>query len=174
MALSPKQQIFVAEYLKCWSATEAALKAGYKAANRQRASEIGYQLLQKTPVSEEIERRKAELMMSADEALTRLTEQARAEYSKYFNDKGAVNLSQMMADGKGHLVKKIKPTSNGDEVEFYDAQTALLNIGKHHGLFPDKVEFVQRELNTALDLLEQHLEPEAFDLVLSVLARNSR
>lgn len=47
--LTEKQKRFVAEYLMDLNATQAAKRAGYSA---NRASELGYQLLQKTTVQE--------------------------------------------------------------------------------------------------------------------------
>lgn len=47
--LTPKQAHFVEEYLVELNATPAAIRAGY---SEKRASEIGYQLLQKTTVQE--------------------------------------------------------------------------------------------------------------------------
>jgi phage terminase small subunit len=137
VALSSKQQAFINEYLKCWNATRAAVGAGY---SERTARSIGSENLTKPDIVAEIARRKAELMMSADEALARLTEQARAAYSTYFNENGDVDIARMVADGKGHLIKGKKPTRHGDVIEFHDAQTALLNVGKHHGLFTDKTE----------------------------------
>ena len=49
MALTPKQQAFVREYLIDLDASKAVARAGYHATG-QRAAEMGYQLLQKTPV----------------------------------------------------------------------------------------------------------------------------
>ena len=56
-SLTAKQARFVEEYLVDLNATQAAIRAGYSEA---RASEIGYQLLQKTPVTAEIEKAQAE------------------------------------------------------------------------------------------------------------------
>lgn len=52
--MTKKQKRFVDEYLIDLNATQAAIRAGYKAENGQRASEIGHELLQKTQVSEAI------------------------------------------------------------------------------------------------------------------------
>ena len=46
--LTPKQQMFVAEYLKDLNATQAAIRAGY---SKKTADEIGRQLLGKTWVA---------------------------------------------------------------------------------------------------------------------------
>ena len=53
MALTPKQERFVQEYLLDLNATAAAKRAGY---SEKRASELGYQLLHKTTVQTAIQR----------------------------------------------------------------------------------------------------------------------
>ena len=64
-----------------------------------------------------------------------------ADLADYILDsRGTVDLEAMKRDGKMHLVKKIKPTRFGNEVEFFDGQTALLNIGRHHKLFTDGLD----------------------------------
>lgn len=135
MALSQKQQVWIEEYLQTWNATEAARRAGYAI---PRIS--GVENLSKPALMEEIRRRVDERAMGADEVLVRLAEQARSEYSVYIDDDGDVDLAAMRRDGKMHLVKKIKPTRYGREVEFYDGQTALIQIGKHHQLFTEKLD----------------------------------
>lgn len=53
MALTEKQKRFVQEYLVDLNATQAAIRAGY---SPRRASELGYQLLQKTTVQSAIDK----------------------------------------------------------------------------------------------------------------------
>lgn len=53
-----KQQRFVEEYFKDYNATQSAIRAGYSPAT---ARQIGEQNLSKLDISQEIERRKAEL-----------------------------------------------------------------------------------------------------------------
>lgn len=53
VALTPKQERFVQEYLVDLNATAAAKRAGY---SEKRASELGYQLLRKTTVQESIQK----------------------------------------------------------------------------------------------------------------------
>lgn len=137
MALSNKQQAFVSEYLQCFNATEAALRAGY---SEKTAHATGWENLKKPEIANAISQRLQESAMSADEVLMRLAEQARGIHSTYIDASGVVNIAQMVADGKTHLIKKIKDTRNGREYEFYDAQAALSLLGKHHGLFVDRQE----------------------------------
>lgn len=137
MALTNKQQAFVDHYLVSWNAAEAARLAGY---SEQTARSQGQRLLTNVDIAEEIKQRVAERAMTADEVLTRFAEQGRAEYSKYFRTNGTVDLAAMIADGKGYLIKSIKETKYGTNVEFYDAHSARELIGRHHGLFKDSIE----------------------------------
>ena len=137
MALSNKQRVFIEAYLRSWNATQAAIEAGY---SPKSARVIGHENLTKPDISAEIQRRVGEITMSADEVLVRLAEQARAAYSDYLTPDGTVDFTRLIADGKGHLVKGIKDTAQGRNIEFHDAQAALVQIGKHHKLFTDKVE----------------------------------
>jgi phage terminase small subunit len=73
--LTPKQQIFVSEYLIDLNATQAAIRAGY---SQKTSSWIGPQLLAKSHVSQAIadkmERRSVTVGVDANYVLKRLTE----------------------------------------------------------------------------------------------------
>jgi len=141
VGLRKKQQAFVDEYLKCWNAAEAARRAGY---SERTARQQGSRLLTNVDIQAAIQERLDELAMGADEVLVRLAEQARAEYAQYIVVKDglpAFDFDACVRDGKQHLIKKIKYDKDGNpEVEFYDAQTALVQIARHHALFTDKAE----------------------------------
>ena len=139
MALTARRQAFVDEYLKCWNASEAARVAGYAAPGVE-----GHRLLKIAEISEEIQRRVTERAMSADEVLVRLAEQARGSMADFVEVVPGVNtpflrLDKAHAAGKFGLVKKLKYTTDGGvEFELYDAQAALVQLGKVHKLFTDK------------------------------------
>src|SRR5262245_60651131 len=139
MALSPKHRKFCEEYLRLWNATDAYL-AAYPKTSREAARANGARLIANDSVAKEIQRRVDEQAMGANEVLTRMGAQARAEYSAYLMANGEVDLARLLADGKGHLIKGTKPTQWGLVVEFYDAQSALVTLGKHHKLWTDKIE----------------------------------
>ncbi|HCW1044286.1 TPA: terminase small subunit [Pseudomonas aeruginosa] len=75
MALTKKQRLFVDEYLIDLNATQAAIRAGY---STRRATEIGYQLLQRPEVAQAIQAAMAERSkrteVSADYVVRRLRE----------------------------------------------------------------------------------------------------
>ena len=139
MALTQLQENFVNEYLIDFNATRAAQRAGYEGNDVTLAS-VGYENLRKPQIAETISQRLQEKAMGPDEVLMRLAEQARNEQGRYITEDGTVNVPALIADGKGHLIKGIKETQHGRNIEFYDAQAALVHIGKHHKLFTDNVE----------------------------------
>ena len=143
MALTAKQQAFVTENLISWNATQASLAAGYSETS---ARVIGHENLTKPDIQAEIKRRVSERAMSADEVLVRLAAQARGDMSDFVSFRPGVklpilDLAKAAEAGKFGLVKKLKYTADGAvEFELYDAQAALVQLGKAHKLFTEKQE----------------------------------
>ena len=138
--MTTKERVWLAEYLICWNATEAARRAGYKYPNV-----LGPQKLKK--FADKIEEQVKVKVMSADETLLRLSQLARCEYAEYLQADGGVDLKRMLADGKGHLIKKLRYDSNNNlTIEFYDAQQALVTIARCHGLFEDNVNIKDKSV----------------------------
>lgn len=133
--LRNKQRVFIEAYLTCWNASEAARRAGYKT----RANTAGSQLMSNAVIAEEIKRRISELRITPDEILARLAEQARGEQSKYILADGSVDIGKMKEDDKLHLIKSITPMKEGNKIEFYDGQSALVHLGKAIGALKDNV-----------------------------------
>ena len=133
--LGVKERVWLAEYLKCFNATKAAEVAGYKWPNR-----IGSRL--KLKHAELIEATLKSRAMTPEIVIDRLSDQAMASYAEFINDDGEVDLAGLRAAGKMHLIKAIKRDRLGRKtVEFYDAQTALIQVGKHHKLFTEQTAF---------------------------------
>jgi phage terminase small subunit len=129
-----KERVWIEEYLDCWNATEAARRAGYKHPNK-----LGPRKLVK--FKDEIAARVEELVMSADEALVRMSEIARGVWGQYVDGNGNVDIDGIVADGKAHLIHSVTYTKAGTPVyKFYDAQGALRDIAKIHGAFVERHE----------------------------------
>jgi phage terminase small subunit len=181
--LTDKQRLFVEEYLQSWNATDAARKAGY---SEHTASFIGYENLRKPYIREFIDRRLSESVMSANEALKRLSDQARATLLPFIDitEEGFVyfNFSHPEAKQYMHLIKKVKSKrtrrmegsgKNAEmwedewvEVELYDAQAALEKIGKYHGLFVERTDVTSKGESIA----PKEEDAERFDRAISTLA----
>lgn len=155
MALTPKQNAFVAEYLKDLNATQAAIRAGY---SQKTAHVQGPRLLEnvevKRSIDEALERRAARVEVKADDVLRELLRLAMVDIGEAFDEKGALKpLHEMSPDVRraisGIEVEEIWDFGDGDErtsagrvrkVKFWDKKGALELLGKHLKLFTDRVE----------------------------------
>lgn len=138
MALTAKQNAFVQEYLVDLNATQAAIRAGY---SKNRAGEIGYQLLQKTTIQDAIkeakERREARTHITQDFVLNELYKIA----------------TQTADDG------------NDSSLKYSNKLKAIELLGKHMAMFTDKVEAnasVSLTMEDYLDKLDKGGETQEF------------
>lgn len=145
MALTGKMKKWADAYLVTLNKTEAARRAGYGGSEAD-LSNIGYQNYRKLEVQAYLKDKLDEMAMPANEVLARLSEQASADMSDFLKFEDGVKLPFLdlkTANEKGllRLVKKFKYNAEGHpEVELYDAQAALVHLGKAHGLFAERVE----------------------------------
>lgn len=160
MALTGKQAAFVEAYLRTRNKTQAARDAGY-AGDYWTLASIGYENFKKPEIAEAISQRISETCMTADEVLERLGQEARGDMADFWDipeDGGepVMNLARAKAEGKTHLIKKLKVkrtvrvmtkddqvteiTTTETDIDLYDSQAAKRMIGQNHGLFTDKVE----------------------------------
>jgi len=150
-ALTPKQKLFVKEYLVDLNATQAAIRAGY---SEKRAQEIGYQLLQKTTVSNSIQkalaRREKRTEVTSDMVVRELARIAFSDTRKLFNEDGSMKLPHEMDDDTAAALAGVDTFEESDrgtiigytrKVKRWDKTRALELLGKHLGMFPDKKEF---------------------------------
>ena len=132
---SIKERVWLEEYFKCWNATEAARRAGYAWPEK-----LGPR--KKAKFTDEIRQRLDERAMSADEVIDRLGDMARGDIADALViEHGIVmiDMEKLKEKGLTHLIKKFKHNPRGgSELELYDAQAALVHLGKVHGLFVDR------------------------------------
>lgn len=135
-----KHRLFIDELFKKNMNQTAAYQAVYDCAyDTARANSSA--LLADTNISEEVERRLKDNALSADEVISRLSEMARSDHTEFILKDGSVDLPKLITSGKSHLIKGTKWDKEGRlVVEFYNAHDALVNLGKWHNLFTDRVE----------------------------------
>jgi len=171
MALTNKQRVFVEEYLRCWNATEAALRAGY---SERTAYSIGHENLNKPEISELIQGKLEEIHMTTDEALALLAAHARGDIGEFMDvSRAGFNLELLDENGNRkntRVIKKIKQKtttfiakkeSDEDrevheiEIELYDAQAAIDKVLRVAGKYKDNVgvnlEGAIRIVNVGID-----------------------
>lgn len=153
--LNFRQQAFVNAYLgeAMGNATEAAKLAGYSAVKRSTLGEMGSQLLKNLKVRAHIDARVDELAMTAEEVLGRLAEQARGDMGQFVEGelygKPKIVMKKIEGEANTRLIKRLTVTEMGGaqsvQVELYDAQAALVQLGKYHKLFTDKTELTGKD-----------------------------
>ncbi len=171
--LTPKQQIFVKEYLVDKNATRAAKAAGY---SQKTAKQMGTENLAKPAVWSEIEKGLA-LVIKKVEAQAVRAHKTRDEWLARVEDIAFSDLTEMFAtdkDGKlkmslsdikgrkiGHLLKKMKVHPND--------QHALELLAKHNHWITEQVDLkVHKEELTEEDFNQVFNDPETQALILKI------
>lgn len=148
--LTPKQKLFVKEYLKDLNATQAALRAGYGKKNPTNVANIASELLGKTWVAAAIqagmEKRAKKIEVSSDWVLERLMRIANIDLGQAYDENGhLLPVPQMPEEIRKCLtgVDVHKDFTEGVEVgetkkiKTLDQLRALEMIGRHLKLFND-------------------------------------
>ena len=176
MALTPKQGRFVAEYLIDLNATQAAIRAGYSA---KTAGSVGSENLSKPEIAEAIQKamkaREQRTEVTQDRVLQELARLGFANMHDYmritpegepFADLSQLTREQAAAiteftvedftDGRGEDARDVRRV----KFKLADKRAALVDIGKHLGMFKDKVELTGPNggpIETAVTVVERRI-----------------
>lgn len=154
--MTKKQKRFVEEYLIDLNATQAAIRAGY---SPDTAGSIGAENLKKPEIKSRIDKAMAERSrrtgINQDRVLQELARIGFAKITDVVDPETAKILPDASEDDLACIQSiKIKPNEFGTEreVKLYDKKAALVDLGKHLGLFKDKVELSgDMDLNITID-----------------------
>ena len=161
MALTKKQKLFVEEYLIDLNATQAAIRAGY---SPDTAYAIGSENLRKPEIRACIDKAMAERSkrtgINQDRVLLELAKIGFANIRDVVDPETAKILPGAKEEDLACIQSiKIKPNEWGTEreVKMYDKKAALVDIGRHLGMFKDKVEVsgIEKEKSKLDDLIAQ-------------------
>lgn len=145
--MNPRQRRFCEEYLLDLNATQAAIRAGY---SNKTARSQAERLLTKVDISMAIENliqeRKERTQRDADEVIHRLWVIVEADVRKLFNEHGVALTPEKFDKDTAAAVAGIEYTDKGGyKVRLNDRLKALERLGKHLGMFTDKVEVMQKQ-----------------------------
>lgn len=186
--LTPKQKTFIDEYLIDLNATQAAIRAGY---SKSTANRIATENLSKPVIQAEIQKRMKDreerTEITQDFVLRELYAIASAKGSDFakvvkktalqpvFDDMGNVTDHQEVAfnvveieptdeipDDKKKAISGIKQGKHGIEVNTCDKVRALELLGRHLGMFTDKVKV---DVGSGLDKLDSIMKQLGGDSV---------
>lgn len=141
--LSPQRLKFIENLSNGMNQTKAYQDA-YPDASAATARANASTLLTNTNISEELEKRKQRAAHLADvrkaQVLGETAAIAFGDIADALTDWGTFSFELAKAAGVTHLIKKIKPTMYGTEVEFYNKADALAKLGNYLGMNVDAKE----------------------------------
>ena len=158
--MTAKQRRFCDEYLIDLNATQAAIRAGYSVNN---ADKIGSELLGKTRVRETVAKAMAERSkrtgINQDRVIQELARIAFVNPKNVIDSKDASVKADATEDDLACIQSvKVKTTDGAKgksverEVRLNDKMKALELLGKHLGMFTDKLELdADMDLNITID-----------------------
>lgn len=147
MALTEKQKRFADEYLIDLNATRA-YKVAYPNVKKDTvAATNGGRLLRNAEIKEYIEKRIKErerrTEITQDMVLKELAAIAFTDITEIVNTDGEevyIKPTATLSNVKKKAISSIKQTKDGIEIKFHDKEKALEMLGRHLGMFKDKVE----------------------------------
>lgn len=161
--MTKKQKLFVEEYLIDLNATQAAIRAGY---SPDTAQQIGSENLSKPVIRAKIDKAMAERSkrtgVNADRVVMELAKIAFVNAMDVIDQETATVKDDASSDDTA-AIQSVKVKTFGEdglerEIKMADKLKALELLGKHLGMFKDKVELsgtLDTEKSKLDDLLQQ-------------------
>lgn len=160
--MTKKQKRFIEEYLIDLNATQAAIRAGY---SPETAGAIGAENLKKPQISSQIDKAMAERSkrtgVNADRIVMELAKIAFVNAADVIDPETATVKADASRDDTA-AIQSVKVKTFGEdglerEIKMADKLKALELLGKHHGMFKDKVELsaINEEKSKLDNLLQQ-------------------
>lgn len=162
MKLTEKQKRFVEEYLIDLNATQAYKRAGYSASNDNVAGVEAFKLLKNPKITDAIQqaknKRSERTEVTQDRVLKELAKVGFADIKDYlsfgtqlttvgFNDKGEriVDYAHVVSlkesdQVDGAIISEVSLKDGTLKFKLHDKMKALEGLGRHLGMFTDKVE----------------------------------
>lgn len=82
--------------------------------------------------------------MNAGEVIARLSDHARGSMSDFLvidaDGEARIDLAKAKRARRLQLIRRLRLGDDGVEVDLYDAQAALIQLGRHYRLFVDRVQ----------------------------------
>jgi len=154
--LTPKQSAFIDEYMVDLNATQAAIRAGY---SEKTARSQGQRLLTNVDIANElqkrIDKRSERTEVTQDMVIDELAKIGFSNVQKLVTSHGGVinveDMDEAVAASISSIEIVIQPSGEYDDdggkiyenvkkIKLWDKQQALLNLGKHLGMFKERVD----------------------------------
>lgn len=144
---NPNHERFCLEYVKDTNATQAAIRAGYSVnAARQQGSRLLANVAIQRRVAELQDGIEKRAMVDADWVIGELVKIAKADIRKFYNLDGTLKNITELDDECAAALSGAEAVELGDsgamlrKIKRWDRTKVLELLGKHFGLWPQKVE----------------------------------
>ena len=136
--LTPKQAMFVREYLKDCNATQAYLRAGYRVSLTV-AGSSGQRMLKNGAIAAAVARLSAKNLDAAELSVAQVLDKLRQfltyDARQLYDEHGQLRPMNEWPSDAAAAVVGIKETNAGREIKLVDKVAALEKAMKYHGLF---------------------------------------
>jgi phage terminase small subunit len=144
MGLTAKQERFCREYLTDLCGAQAAIRAGYSPAAARQTSCL---LLTNPNIQKKVEALKAEraksLDITAERVLKELARLAFGDPSEIVSvgEHGRITVkpTSLLTEDQRRTIQSVSQTADGLKIKFADKLRALELVGKHIGLFEERI-----------------------------------
>ena len=164
--LTDKQKKFIDEYLVDLNATQAAIRAGYK---EKTAYRTGAENLRKPQIQIEIQKRIQERQqrteVTQDMVIRELAAIAFARATDYVEIRsngecGTVIIKPTtdLSNQQIRAIAGIKEGANGIEIKLNDKEKALELLGRHLGMWNDKLDIKTPAIDESIKEMEAYFE----------------
>ena len=160
--LTDKQKKFIDEYLVDLNATQAAIRAGYK---EKTAYRTGAENLRKPQIQREIQKRMQERQqrteVTQDMVVKELAAIAFARATDYAEVKGGtvhIKDTNSLSEQQIRAIAGIKDGKFGIEMKLNDKEKALELLGRHLGMWNDKLDIKTPAIDDSIKEMEAYFE----------------
>ena len=167
--MTEKQKIFADEYLGDLKATRAYLVAYPSVKKEQTAAAAGARLLRNVKVAsyiaERMEERQKRTEVTQDRVVQELAAIAFAKATDYVTIKSngpaavvMIKSTEDLSDEQVRAIAGIKEGANGIEVKLNDKQKALELLGRHLGMWNDRLDINAPAIDDSIKEMEAYFE----------------
>ena len=164
--LTDKQKKFIDEYLVDLNATQAAIRAGYK---EKAAYRTGAENLRKPQIQEEIQKRikdrQQRTEVTQDMVVKELAAIAFSKATDYVEIRSngvcstvVIKPTTDLSDQQVRAIAGIKEGANGIEIKLNDKEKALELLGRHLGMWNDKLDIKTPAIDDSIKEMEAYFE----------------
>lgn len=167
--MTEKQKIFANEYLIDLNATRAYLVAYPRVKSENVAAVNGSKMLRNTKVAsfiqERMQERQQRTEVTQDRVIQELAAIAFAKATDYVEIKNSGSSAKVLIKATGELSEEqrraiagIKEGTNGIEIKLNDKEKALELLGRHLGMWNDKLDLKTPVIDESIKEMEAYFE----------------